>query len=72
MNTVPLLEIDNLSVELATERGPLRAVSGVSLSLGASSNARGRRRIWLGQDHTVARRAAIAAAGCKGQRHSAL
>ena len=36
MNAVPLLEIDNLSVELATERGPLRAVSGVSLSLGAS------------------------------------
>ena len=35
MNAVPLLEIDNLSVELATERGPLHAVSGVTLSLGA-------------------------------------
>ena len=32
---MPLLEIDNLSVELATERGPLHAVSGVTLSLGA-------------------------------------
>jgi peptide/nickel transport system ATP-binding protein len=36
MDAKPLLEIDNLSVELATERGPLHAVSGVSLSLGAS------------------------------------
>jgi peptide/nickel transport system ATP-binding protein len=35
VNAVPLLEIDNLSVELATERGPLHAVSGVTLSLGA-------------------------------------
>ena len=33
---MPLLEIDNLSVELATERGSLHAVSGVTLSLGAS------------------------------------
>jgi peptide/nickel transport system ATP-binding protein len=32
---MPLLEIDNLSVELATERGPLHAVSRVTLSLGA-------------------------------------
>jgi peptide/nickel transport system ATP-binding protein len=31
-----LLEIDNLSVEFATERGALRAVAGVSLSVGAS------------------------------------
>ncbi len=33
MTGVPLLEVDNLSVVLPTERGPLRAVSGVSLSL---------------------------------------
>ena len=33
MNSALLLEIDDLSVELGTERGPLRAVSGVSLSL---------------------------------------
>jgi len=33
MSGVPLLEVDNLSVVLPTERGPLRAVSGVSLSL---------------------------------------
>jgi ABC-type glutathione transport system ATPase component len=32
-----LLEIDNLSVEFATERGALRAVAGVSLSVGASN-----------------------------------
>jgi peptide/nickel transport system ATP-binding protein len=31
-----LLEIDNLSVEFATERGALHAVCGVSLSVGAS------------------------------------
>jgi peptide/nickel transport system ATP-binding protein len=31
-----LLEIDNLSVEFGTERGTLRAVAGVSLSVGAS------------------------------------
>jgi peptide/nickel transport system ATP-binding protein len=36
MNAMPLLEVDNLSVELTTERGPLLAVSGVTLSLGAS------------------------------------
>jgi peptide/nickel transport system ATP-binding protein len=33
MSAKALLEIDDLSVELATERGPLRAVCGVSLSL---------------------------------------
>jgi len=32
----PLLAIEDLSVELATERGPLRAVSGVNLSLAPS------------------------------------
>jgi peptide/nickel transport system ATP-binding protein len=31
----PLLEIDNLAVEFATERGALRAVAGVNLSVGA-------------------------------------
>jgi peptide/nickel transport system ATP-binding protein len=36
MSAAALLEVDNLSVEFATERGPLRAVSGVSLSVGAS------------------------------------
>ncbi len=36
MSAAALLEVDNLSVELTTERGPLHAVSGVSLSLGAS------------------------------------
>jgi oligopeptide/dipeptide ABC transporter ATP-binding protein len=36
MSAVALLEIDDLSVELTTERGPLRAVCGVSLSVGAS------------------------------------
>jgi peptide/nickel transport system ATP-binding protein len=36
MSAVALLEIDDLSVEFATERGPLRAVCGVSLSVGAS------------------------------------
>jgi peptide/nickel transport system ATP-binding protein len=35
VNATPLLEIDNLSVELATERGPLHALCGVSLSLDA-------------------------------------
>jgi peptide/nickel transport system ATP-binding protein len=33
MSAKPLLEIDDLSVELPTERGPLRAVCGVSLSV---------------------------------------
>ncbi|HYM03943.1 MAG TPA: ABC transporter ATP-binding protein [Stellaceae bacterium] len=32
--TAPLLEVNDLSVELPTERGPLRAVSHVSLTLG--------------------------------------
>ena len=36
MSGAALLEIDNLSVDFATERGPLRAVSGVSLTVGAS------------------------------------
>ena len=36
MSAGALLEIDNLSVEFATERGALRAVAGVSLSVGAS------------------------------------
>ena len=35
MSHAPLLEIGDLSVVLPTERGALRAVSGVSLSLGA-------------------------------------
>ena len=36
MSAGTLFEIDNLSVEFATERGALRAVCGVSLSVGAS------------------------------------
>jgi len=36
MSAAPLLEIEDLSVEIATERGPLRAVHGVTLSVGAS------------------------------------
>jgi peptide/nickel transport system ATP-binding protein len=36
VSAVTLLEIDNLSVEFATEGGALRAVADVSLSLGAS------------------------------------
>ena len=36
MSAAPLLAIEDLSVELRTERGPLRAVSGVSLSLAPS------------------------------------
>ncbi|MGO8918787.1 MAG: ABC transporter ATP-binding protein [Stellaceae bacterium] len=36
MSAAPLLAIEDLSVELMTERGPLRAVSGVSLSLAPS------------------------------------
>ena len=35
VNAGTLLEIDNLSVEFATESGALRAVAGVSLSVGA-------------------------------------
>ena len=31
--TVALLEVDDLSVELPTARGPLRALTGVSLRL---------------------------------------
>ena len=33
VTAAPLLEVGNLSVELATERGPLRAVRGVDLAL---------------------------------------
>ncbi len=36
MSAAPLLEIDDLSVELMTDRGPLRAVNGVRLSLAPS------------------------------------
>ena len=36
MSARPLLEIEDLSVEFATERGPLRAVYGVNLSVAAS------------------------------------
>jgi peptide/nickel transport system ATP-binding protein len=36
MSATALLEINNLSVQLSTERGPLRAVSNVSLSMAAS------------------------------------
>jgi peptide/nickel transport system ATP-binding protein len=36
VSAAALLAIEDLSVELATERGPLRAVSGVSLSLAPS------------------------------------
>jgi peptide/nickel transport system ATP-binding protein len=36
MTGAPLLEIEELTVDLPTERGPLRAVSGVSLSLAPS------------------------------------
>ena len=36
MSEAPLLEVENLAVELPSERGPLRAVAGVSLSLAPS------------------------------------
>ncbi len=36
MSGTPLLEIEDLTVDLPTDRGPLRAVSGVSLSLAPS------------------------------------
>jgi dipeptide transport system ATP-binding protein len=35
ITTMPLLDIQNLTVEFATQRGPFRAVDGISLSVEA-------------------------------------
>ena len=56
-----LLEIDNLSVELATERGPLRAVCGVSLSLEPSRTLGIVGEIRLRKNDAVARDSAAVA-----------
>jgi len=47
VNAGTLLEIDNLSVEFATESGALRAVAGVSLSVGAGRALRCRNSNWM-------------------------
>jgi len=54
MTMQPLLEIQNLKTIFSTERGVIRAVDGVSLTLGAGETAGRRGGIRLRENHACA------------------
>ena len=64
MGAAPLLEIDNLSTHYVSAKGTrvIRAVEGVSLSLGARETLRHCRRVGFRQEHAGAEPGAAAAA----------